>query len=130
MIVNIRMNVSEEDRRKIRHALGRSGLATRSDINMQAEKLWRRWVDSLQAPEPRRTAPVDPVLPLDELVMRSEGKGPVAAGPIRCLAVSVDGDVCVSDPGHEAQSQHASFREVDGKQVRVVWATGGKVWFE
>lgn len=59
MIVRIRMDVSDDERRAIRKALGRSGLATRAEVTNFVLRLFHTHKPALLRDEPERpTGPV------------------------------------------------------------------------
>lgn len=52
MIVHHRMEVSDEVRRAIRKRLGRSGLATRAEVNRELARLWTTFTERAENPVP------------------------------------------------------------------------------
>jgi hypothetical protein len=60
--VNIKVTIDERDRRRVRAAVGRGGLATRAEVKVFALSAYRQSLSSAPEPKPKRGTPkVDPV---------------------------------------------------------------------
>lgn len=117
MVVNFRLEVSDEDRARMRSARGQSGHATRKECRARLQALWDEFLDGLLVPPDEEATAVSAPPTLVE-----EGE--------TCGARSGEDDVCAREPGHEGS--HAAERE-DEKfgTVRAVWYdTSRQVWLE
>lgn len=61
MVVNFQVEISDEDRRAMRQAEGKSGMATRDEVRIKLAKLWGEFMGGATEERPAR-----PKLPTDD----------------------------------------------------------------
>lgn len=63
MKINLSLDVTDQDRRTVRAAIGRGGVATRKEIRIFAERAIRGALAAAPEPKPRRQATTPPAAP-------------------------------------------------------------------
>lgn len=119
MIVVIRLEVSDDERRLMREWGGASGLATRKEVGREIDALWAAHLEAMRhdvAQEKKRTEKPELLEP-----------DPEAEPGDRCGEESPGwgkGMRCQLPRGHEGQHRAKVERGT------AAWYTGGKVWIE